>query len=56
MDASATIASSRSRAEECRILEAVWKAGVRVPEPVGFCDDPAVIGAPFALMGLVEGV
>jgi aminoglycoside phosphotransferase (APT) family kinase protein len=56
MDAAATIASSRSRAEEFRILEAVWHAGVRVPEPVGFCTDPAVIGAPFALMGLVEGV
>lgn len=56
MDAAATIASSRSRAEEFRILEAVWAAGVRVPEPVGFCEDPAVIGAPFALMGLVEGV
>lgn len=56
MDAAATIASSRSRAEEFRILEAVWKAGVRVPEPVGFCADPAVVGAPFALMGLVEGV
>ncbi|MCJ2070326.1 phosphotransferase family protein [Methylobacterium sp. J-030] len=56
MDAPATIASSRSRAEEFRILEAVWEAGVRVPEPVGFCADPAVIGAPFALMGLVEGV
>ena len=56
MDAPATIASSRSRAEEFRILETVFAAGVRVPEPVGFCDDPAVIGAPFALMGLVEGV
>ncbi|MCJ2127049.1 phosphotransferase family protein [Methylobacterium sp. J-077] len=56
MDAAATIASSRSRAEEFRILEAVWQAGVRVPEPVGFCADPAVLGAPFALMGLVEGV
>ncbi len=56
MDAAATIASSRSRAEEFRILETVWAAGGRVPEPVGFCDDPAVIGAPFALMGLVEGV
>ncbi|KNY23953.1 phosphotransferase family protein [Methylobacterium sp. ARG-1] len=56
MDAAATIASSRSRAEEFRILEAVWRAGVRVPEPVGFCDDPAVVGAPFALMDLVEGV
>ena len=32
------------------------RAGVRVPEPVGFCTDPAVVGAPFALMGLVEGV
>jgi aminoglycoside phosphotransferase (APT) family kinase protein len=56
MDAAATIASSRSRAEEFRILEAVWSAGVRVPEPVGFCTDPSVVGAPFALMGLVEGV
>ena len=27
-----------------------------VPEPVGFCTDPTVVGAPFALMGLVEGV
>ena len=56
MDAAATIASSRSRAEEFRILEAVWNAGVRVPEPVAFCEDPEVTGAPFALMGLVEGV
>jgi aminoglycoside phosphotransferase (APT) family kinase protein len=56
MDAAATIASSRSRAEEFRILEAVWRGGVRVPEPVGFCTDPTVVGAPFALMGLVEGV
>jgi aminoglycoside phosphotransferase (APT) family kinase protein len=56
MDAAATIASSRSRAEEFRILDAVWRAGVRVPEPIAFCDDPAVIGAPFAVMGLVAGV
>ncbi|MCJ2133138.1 phosphotransferase family protein [Methylobacterium sp. J-026] len=56
MDAPATIASSRSRAEEFHILEAVWAAGVKVPEPVGVCDDPGVIGAPFALMGLVEGI
>ncbi|MDP4025261.1 phosphotransferase family protein [Methylobacterium sp. NEAU 140] len=55
-DAPATIASSRSRAEEFRLLEAAWRAGVRVPEPVGFCEDPGVVGAPFALMGLVEGV
>lgn len=55
-DAPATIASSRSRREEFRLLEAAHTAGVRVPEPVGFCDDPEVIGAPFALMGLVAGV
>ncbi len=55
-DAPATIASSRSRREEFRLLQAAHAAGVRVPEPVGFCDDPDVAGAPFALMGLVQGV
>ena len=55
-DAPATILSSRSRAEEFRILQAAWRAGVRVPEPVGLCEDARVVGAPFALMGLVEGV
>src|SRR3954468_14211908 len=55
-DAPATIASSRPRAEEFCILEAAYRAGVRVPEPIGFCSDPEVIGAPFALMSLVEGV
>ena len=55
-DAPATIASSRSRREELHLLEAAAAAGVLVPEPVGFCDDPEVIGAPFALMGLVPGV
>jgi hypothetical protein len=25
-------------------------------EPIGFCADPAVIGAPFAMMGLVYRV
>ncbi|MGU3537572.1 phosphotransferase family protein [Methylobacterium sp. A54F] len=55
-DAPATIASSRPRAEEFRILQAAHAAGVRVPEPVGFCADPGVVGAPFALMGLVPGI
>lgn len=55
-DSAATIASSRSRAEEFKILRAAHDAGVLVPEPVGFCEDATVIGAPFALMGLVEGV
>jgi aminoglycoside phosphotransferase (APT) family kinase protein len=55
-DAAATIASSRSRREEFRILEVAHEAGVLTPPPVGFCDDSEVIGAPFAVMGLVEGV
>src|SRR3954454_3368551 len=55
-DAPATIASSRPRSEEFAILSAADRAGVCVPEPIGFCADPDVIGAPFALMSLVEGV
>lgn len=55
-DAPATIASSRTREQEFRLIEAAHRAGVRVPEPVGFCGDAGVIGAPFALMGLVPGI
>jgi aminoglycoside phosphotransferase (APT) family kinase protein len=55
-DAPATIASSRPRSEEFAIMAAASRAGILVPEPIGFCDDPGVIGAPFALMSLVEGV
>jgi aminoglycoside phosphotransferase (APT) family kinase protein len=54
-DAPATIASSRPRSEEFAILSVAYRAGVCVPEPIGFCSDPDVIGAPFAMMGLVEG-
>jgi aminoglycoside phosphotransferase (APT) family kinase protein len=55
-NAQAIIASSRSREEEFRILEVAHAAGVLTPEPIGFCNDPGVLGAPFAVMGLVEGV
>lgn len=54
-DAPATIAASRSRAEEYAIIAAAHRAGVRVPEPLGFCDDPTVIGAPFSAMAWVGG-
>ena len=37
-------------------MTAAHRGGVRVPEPVGFCADAGVIGAPFAMMGLAEGV
>lgn len=55
-DAPATIRSSHPRREEFALMAVAHRAGVKVPEPVGFCADPGVIGAPFALMGLVEGV
>ena len=55
-DAAATIASSRTRREEYKILEVAHAAGVLTPTPVGFCEDSEVIGAPFAVMALVEGV
>ena len=37
-------------------MEVTHKAGVLTPEPIGFCDDAGVIGAPFAVMAMVEGV
>jgi len=54
-DSPAVIGSSLSRAEEFAVLEVAHEAGVLVPEPVGFCADPAVIGSPFALTGYVPG-
>ena len=55
-DSPATIASSRTRREEYAIMEVAHKAGVLTPGPIGFCDDAGVIGAPFAVMAMVEGV
>ena len=43
-------------AREHRLIAALHPAGVRVPEPYGFCDDPAVTGAPFYVMELVDGL
>lgn len=55
-DAQATIEASRSRAEEFALLRAAWEAGVTVPRPIGLCEDPAVIGAPFSVVARVPGV
>ena len=55
-DSPAKIASSRTRREEYAIMEVAHKAGVLTPEPIGSCDDAGVIGAPFAVMAMVEGV
>ncbi|UGS37230.1 phosphotransferase family protein [Capillimicrobium parvum] len=40
---------------EARLLTALERAGVRVPEIVATCDDDAVIGAPFYVMRRIDG-
>jgi aminoglycoside phosphotransferase (APT) family kinase protein len=40
---------------EHRIIAAMGPAGVPVPNAVGYCDDPAVNGAPFYVMDFVDG-
>jgi aminoglycoside phosphotransferase (APT) family kinase protein len=55
-DAPAVITSSRTREEEFKILEVAHAAGVLAPTPIGFCENREVIGAPFAVVGMVEGV
>lgn len=55
-DAASGVAASLSRAEEFRVLQAVWAAGVRVPEPLWLCRDAEVLGRAFYVMRQVEGV
>jgi aminoglycoside phosphotransferase (APT) family kinase protein len=40
---------------EARLLRALAPAGVRVPEILAVCEDPAVIGAPFYVMPFLDG-
>ena len=40
---------------EFRVISALWPTPVPVPEPIAFSADPAVTGAPFYVMGWVEG-
>jgi aminoglycoside phosphotransferase (APT) family kinase protein len=49
------VAISWSRAQEFRLLETAFRAGVTVPEPIALCEDPAVLGRPFYLMRRVAG-
>ncbi len=55
-NATATIASSHSRAAEFALLTAAHAAGVLVPVPVGYCDDPFVLGDGFSVVTMVDGV
>ena len=41
---------------EYRIIKALWETGVPVAEPYGYCEDPAITGIHFYVMGFVHGV
>jgi aminoglycoside phosphotransferase (APT) family kinase protein len=55
-DAPSRVAFSHGRAEEYAILQAAFRAGVSVPEPLWFCGDTSVLGRVFYLMRRVDGI
>jgi aminoglycoside phosphotransferase (APT) family kinase protein len=50
------LATAHDMAREHRIVSAVGRTDVPVPPVLGLCTDSDVIGAPFYVMGFVEGV
>jgi aminoglycoside phosphotransferase (APT) family kinase protein len=48
--------SAHDMGREHRIISALAPTRVPVPEPLGYCDDAEVNGAPFYVMDYVEGV
>jgi aminoglycoside phosphotransferase (APT) family kinase protein len=48
--------TAHDMAREHRIVKALGPTPVPVPPVLGFCPDPAVTGAPFYVMGFVEGL
>lgn len=49
------LATAHDMAREHRVIAAVGRTGVPVPPALGLCTDEAVNGAPFYVMGFVEG-
>jgi aminoglycoside phosphotransferase (APT) family kinase protein len=50
------LATAHDMAREHRIIAAIGATGVPVPPALGLCTDEAVNGAPFYVMGFVDGV
>ena len=50
------LATAHDMGREWRFISAFHPTPVPVPEPVALCEDEAVIGAPFYVMGYVDGV
>jgi len=55
-DAASVVAASAGREEEFRVLAHAYRAGITVPEPIGFCADRSVIGRPFSVARRIHGV
>lgn len=55
-NAVATIGSSRPLAQEFAVIERAHEAGALVPTPIGYCDDPGVVGECFSMVAAVAGV
>jgi aminoglycoside phosphotransferase (APT) family kinase protein len=49
------LATAHDMGREHRIISALGPTEVPVPPAIGFCDDESVNGAPFYVMGFVEG-
>ena len=49
------LASAHDMGREHRIISALQTSNVPVAPALGYCDDPAVNGVPFYVMGFVEG-
>lgn len=54
-DAASRMAMSHDRANEFFCLKAAHEAGACVPEPIAVSRDEGLIGAPFAVLGLIAG-
>lgn len=52
----AAIKSAHDMGREYRVLHALHGVYPKVPQPLLYCDDPAVIGAPFYVMTRLHGV
>jgi aminoglycoside phosphotransferase (APT) family kinase protein len=50
------LATAHDMGREHRIISALGPTPVPVPPALGYCDDPDVNGAPFYVMGYVEGL
>jgi aminoglycoside phosphotransferase (APT) family kinase protein len=50
------LATAHDMAREHRVIAAVGQTGVPVPPALGLCTDDSVNGAPFYVMGFVDGV